>query len=704
MHGRPRKAPTTEEQEASAIKASKLRSLQSQFLQLHHNKIYTKEALDVSAKLLESNPEYYTAWNYRKLAVQHNLNLPEADNNEESIKSILDEELRLVENALKRNFKSYGAWHHRKWVLSKGHSSTDKELLLLGKFQKADARNFHAWNYRRFVTALKNIPDEKELEYTTERIYDNFSNYSAWHNRSVLLSHLLKEKAKGYSPKDNVFTEEYEFVRNALFTDPDDQSGWFYHLWLLDQTVKLETLVSSWPPHGCNLSLPMDGSFGDCSFSPFTSLQSNTRTLPLILYFSEVVENICSSTVEVECESIVSNELVWRSLSGDETASTHAWLTDLNFPEEHANSLKAYQVKVSLARSQGIFSSTGVHHGNSSHIAFTVSISPYRSEHVDLKNEEKISWNDESFCTHEAQFLESVLANLFHIERTKGDEKVVDYQWNVTTVDNEIAYYRELLATMNCKIGKLTLARLLMAHDTLMSYTGTSHRNFSHHTEILQLYDDLKKMDPAHFHYYQDEYSLVLLKQIISNQDLLLKHCCKYRDPSSPKINNFCLRLNDLSLSRIGSMEKLLWVQVLDLSNNQLQSLEGLEVMQLLTCLNVSHNKLCSFTALEPLRMLRSLKVLDISYNEIGAHSIDTRRYLCSSPLNHKSGGDWKAEEPEMPWDKVADNWEVYTIFKDLNLIQLDVIGNAVSDDKIKLLLIKLLPSLKWLDGEIADN
>lgn len=266
---------------------------------------------------------------------------------------------------------------------------------------------------------------------------------------SVLLSHLLKEKAKGYSPKDNVFTEEYEFVRNALFTDPDDQSGWFYHLWLLDQTVKLETLVSSWPPHGCNLSLPMDGSFGDCSFSPFTSLQSNTRTLPLILYFSEVVENICSSTVEVECESIVSNELVWRSLSGDETASTHAWLTDLNFPEEHANSLKAYQVKVSLARSQGIFSSTGVHRGNSSHIAFTVSIPPYHSEHVDLKNEEKIFWSEESFCTHEAQFLESVLANLFHIERTKVDEKVVDYQWNIMTVDNEIAHYRELLATMN---------------------------------------------------------------------------------------------------------------------------------------------------------------------------------------------------------------------------------------------------------------
>lgn len=50
---------------------------------------------------------------------------------------------------MRKNFKSYGAWHHRKWVLSKGHSSTDNELRLLNGFQKADPRNFHAWNYRR---------------------------------------------------------------------------------------------------------------------------------------------------------------------------------------------------------------------------------------------------------------------------------------------------------------------------------------------------------------------------------------------------------------------------------------------------------------------------------------------------------------------------------------------------------------------------
>lgn len=54
-----------------------------------------------------------------------------------------------VENALRKNFKSYGAWHHRKWVVSKGNTSTERELGLLNLFQKQDTRNFHAWNYRR---------------------------------------------------------------------------------------------------------------------------------------------------------------------------------------------------------------------------------------------------------------------------------------------------------------------------------------------------------------------------------------------------------------------------------------------------------------------------------------------------------------------------------------------------------------------------
>lgn len=123
--------------------------------------------------------------------------------------------------------------------------------------------------------------------------------------------------------------------------------------------------------------------------------------------------------------------------------------------------------------------------------------------------------------------------------------------------------------------------------------------------------------------------------------------------------------------------------------------------MQLLSCLNLSHNKIGSFTALGPLRLLKSLKVLNISYNEIGSHSVDTTRYLCSSPLLHTEELDWDLFE-SLNGDINAPNiWEAFLVFKSLNLKQLDIIGNAVADDKMRSFLVKLLPTLKWLDGKL---
>lgn len=57
-----------------------------------------------------------------------------------------------VEIALRANPKSYGAWYHRKWVLSQGLAEVDfdREFRLLDQLLKADSRNFHGWNYRRW--------------------------------------------------------------------------------------------------------------------------------------------------------------------------------------------------------------------------------------------------------------------------------------------------------------------------------------------------------------------------------------------------------------------------------------------------------------------------------------------------------------------------------------------------------------------------
>ena len=76
----------------------------------------------------------------------------------------------------------------------------------------------------------------------------NFSNYSAWHRRSCLLPSLASASAQSKagpagapselppSPPVAVLDAEYNLVKQALFTEPDDQSGWLYHRWLLGQT------------------------------------------------------------------------------------------------------------------------------------------------------------------------------------------------------------------------------------------------------------------------------------------------------------------------------------------------------------------------------------------------------------------------------------------------------------------------------------
>ena len=88
-----------------------------------------------------------------------------------------------------------------------------------------------SWNYRRCVLSkLNNISVtekcNKEVKFTDKLIQRNFSNYSAWHERSktLMLSTETIEK-------------ELKTVDTAIFTEPDDQTAWIYHRWLITQAI-----------------------------------------------------------------------------------------------------------------------------------------------------------------------------------------------------------------------------------------------------------------------------------------------------------------------------------------------------------------------------------------------------------------------------------------------------------------------------------
>lgn len=121
----------------------------------------------------------------------------------------------------------------------------------------------HGWNYRRFILTKLAVPKpmrslplppfpsslcasldeplkslqlamaEDELRYTLAKIESNFSNFSAWHHRSLLLVPIWTAKGLDETQKKKERDDEFGLVRQAMFVDPDDQSVWTYHSWLL---------------------------------------------------------------------------------------------------------------------------------------------------------------------------------------------------------------------------------------------------------------------------------------------------------------------------------------------------------------------------------------------------------------------------------------------------------------------------------------
>lgn len=181
----------------------------------------------------------------------------------------------IIKQLLKKFPKSYELWFHKIWLikfaLKNGIMNIDsllEELEFCKKSFSLDDRNYHCWHYRSYILSciqmyfngcLKNdylenecvkqettmhelytINNSHEKENTTvERkvssfdvfeenynlsnklIEKNFSNFSAWFLRYSLTESFINVK------------EELELIKNAMYTDPYDQSVWQYYNWIL---------------------------------------------------------------------------------------------------------------------------------------------------------------------------------------------------------------------------------------------------------------------------------------------------------------------------------------------------------------------------------------------------------------------------------------------------------------------------------------
>jgi geranylgeranyl transferase type-2 subunit alpha len=225
------------------------------------------EELKISAAGIARNPKSYPAWHHRQWVVARH---PGAVD--------FERELGLCGKLLDADERNFHCWNYRRWMVGLAcEQQTAAAAVAPASTEAAGATSAGpacAGSGSGAAASPPQFSAASELAYTLERIRRNFSNYSAWHYRSVLLlqvGSVAAEEAPAAAvaapcaaPRDSADTatvaataaggsaaasvarglqplalslarEELQLVKRALYTEPDDQSGWFYHRWVVDR-------------------------------------------------------------------------------------------------------------------------------------------------------------------------------------------------------------------------------------------------------------------------------------------------------------------------------------------------------------------------------------------------------------------------------------------------------------------------------------
>lgn len=210
---------------------------------MKNKRVANKDSLLKTTQLLNINPEFNTIWNYRREIIK--LLAPSLD------QTFWDGELAFTMDKLKVRPKVYWIWNHRVWCLEHYPNSPLKiwlkELAIVGKLLEMDARNFHGWHYRRYIVSTVerlsgNCLNSQEFEYTTAKINQNISNFSAWFQRTNIIEHMLARDQ--IADKESFIDDEFQYIKNAMFTDAEDQSVWTYLIWFIKESALKEHMTS----------------------------------------------------------------------------------------------------------------------------------------------------------------------------------------------------------------------------------------------------------------------------------------------------------------------------------------------------------------------------------------------------------------------------------------------------------------------------
>eukprot|EP00956_Cyclotella_meneghiniana_P023756 scaffold46837_cov63-Cyclotella_meneghiniana.AAC.2 len=198
--------------------------------------------LDLCAQFLMMDERNFHCWNYRRFVVamlgssggliRHNSEKDDNDTNFTSTSSC-----------------SYtGAWSSWAHLLENDQTT---QYVVMGAQIAPNSLQCQVDNPKEANPPIKTHLKElivREWDFTTSKIQDNFSNGSAFHYRSKLIPLMLETRLAGSENSANdsnklvimwdeiilMAREEWEdTLLNAVFTEPDDQTPWWYHRFIV---------------------------------------------------------------------------------------------------------------------------------------------------------------------------------------------------------------------------------------------------------------------------------------------------------------------------------------------------------------------------------------------------------------------------------------------------------------------------------------
>jgi len=233
-------SPPPPQQQATATTPTALLILQSE--------------LDLTRSALERHPKAYGAWMHRKWIL----------GKLRPTSIVLEQERDLTTLFLKLDERNFHCWNYRRFIIGCLLSSVDDNTSTDPNSWTGEWKNYPMGKQlagRMTTTTTKStdsttsgiVPGQDqdettatttsttasilqmEWDFTTEKITDNFSNFSAFFYRSQLLPLVFfptvttNDTDDESSNKIKIWEKELELIENAICTEPDDQTAWWYH-------------------------------------------------------------------------------------------------------------------------------------------------------------------------------------------------------------------------------------------------------------------------------------------------------------------------------------------------------------------------------------------------------------------------------------------------------------------------------------------